>query len=60
MTDDMIATLEQESRQMRARNERLEKENSDLCEMVLRQAKTIREFQEEINASRAREGKDAS
>ena len=27
-TDDLIATLEQENRQLRARNERLEKENN--------------------------------
>jgi Mg2+ and Co2+ transporter CorA len=42
---DMIATLEQESRQMRARNERLEKENIELYSMVLAQARTIRKFQ---------------
>ena len=43
---DMIATLEQESRQMWARNERLEKENIELYSMVLAQARTIRKFQQ--------------
>lgn len=47
-TGDMIATIEQEARQMRARNERLESEIAQQTEMMLNQAMTIKRQQREV------------